>query len=83
MTSDGLSINGGFGTCFSKDTNTLFQRIGPLPWGHYFLTLVGKTATGVGFCKTFELFVAPGVSPMTYELVVDPFDPSGDGGSCG
>lgn len=81
QTLDGLKINGPFGGCFSKDTTTLFQRIGPLPWGHYTLGLAGKTSA-VGFCKTYELFVAPGVSPMTYELVVDAYDPNGDAGVC-
>jgi cysteine-rich repeat protein len=81
-TSDGIKINSGFGTCFARDATTLFQRIGPLPWGHYTLTLVGKGPMGAMFCKPFPLFVAPGVAPMTYELAVDAFDPSGDAGAC-
>ena len=82
LTSDGLKVNGSFGTCFAKDTATLFQQIKPLPWGHYMLGLVGRGPMQVSFCKTFEVFVAPGVSPMTYELVVDPYDPNGDAGVC-
>jgi cysteine-rich repeat protein len=81
MTSDGLKVNGPMGPCFAKDATTLFQRIGPLPWGHYMLGLVGKNSA-VAFCKTFELFVAPGVSPETYELIIDPYDPNGDAGAC-
>ncbi len=91
-TSDGTPINGGFGQCFSADATTLYQRVGSpegdmspavmLPWGHYTLTLVGKGPMSVQFCKSFELFVPPGVSPMTYELVVDPFDPNSDAGAC-
>lgn len=82
MTSDGLKVNGPFGGCFSKDATTLFQRIGPLPWGHYTLGLVGKAMGSVSFCKSFEVFVAPGPSPMTYELIVDAYDPNGDAGVC-
>jgi hypothetical protein len=80
MTSDGIKINGPAGGCFSKSATTLFQRIGPLPWGKYKLGLVGAGASP--FCKTFDVFVPPGVAPMTYELVVDAYDPGGDGGAC-
>jgi cysteine-rich repeat protein len=80
MTSDGLKVDGTFGPCFSKDSNTLFERIGPLPWGHYTLTIVGKSMGSVSHCKAFELFLAPGSSTPTYELVVDSADANADGG---
>jgi hypothetical protein len=81
MTSDGLTIDGTFGGCFTKTTTTLFERIGPVTWGHYTLTLQGKGPMGVMFCKAFQVFVGPGDS-LTYEEVVDAYDPSGDGGAC-
>jgi cysteine-rich repeat protein len=84
MTSDGLTINGAAGTCFVKDPakTILNEHIGPLPWGHYTLGLVGKGTGGMDFCKTFDVFAPPGLAPMTFELVVDPFSASADGGSC-
>ena len=53
-----------------------------LPWGHYTLTLGGKGSMAVSFCKSFDVFVAPGSTSMTYELVVTPWDASADGGVC-
>jgi hypothetical protein len=91
-TSDGININGNFGSCFSSDATTLYQRVGSpgsdmtpgvlLRWGHYTLTLVGKGPMQVAFCRSFDIFVPPGVAPMTYELVVDAYDPSSDAGTC-
>ena len=79
MTDDGLKLNGTFGACFTA-SSTAPQRVKPLTWGHYKLTLQGKTSTSATFCKAFDLFVPPGAAPQTYALVVDPFDPNADGG---
>ena len=83
LTSDGLAVNGAAGTCFVKDPakTILNQKIGPLPWGHYTLGIVGKMAADVTFCKTFEVFASPGLAPMTFELVIDPFSAGSDGGT--
>ena len=80
-TNDGLKLDGTFGSCFTG-SSTAPQRVKPLTWGHYKLALQGKAMGGVAFCKTFDLFVPPGSAPQTYEIVVDPFDPSGDAGAC-
>ena len=81
-TSDGLKLDGSFGPCFSKDATTLYERFGPLTWGHYTLTVVGKDAGGmVAYCKASELFVEPGITPQTWEVTVDALDPNADGGA--
>lgn len=80
-TDDGLKLNGMFGACFTG-SSTAPQRVKPLPWGHYTLVLQAKVTGAVAFCQSFQVFVPPGTSPMTYELVVNAFDPSGDAGSC-
>ena len=43
MTDDGLKLDGTFGACFTA-SSTAPQRVKPLTWGHYFVTLQGKTA---------------------------------------
>jgi cysteine-rich repeat protein len=79
-TDDGLKLDGSFGSCFTGSL-TAPQRVKPLVWGHYTLTLQGKRMGSVAFCKSFELFVPPGTAPQTYEIVVDPYDPASDGGT--
>lgn len=81
MTSDGLKVDGTFGKCFSKDAKTLYERIGPLPWGHYSLTIMGRAMGELTHCKTFALFLAPGIDTPTYELTVDAYDAGVDGGA--
>ncbi len=82
MTDDGLKLDGTFGACLEAST-TAPQRVTPLQWGHYFVTLQGKAsaAAAVSFCQTFEVFVPPGVDPATNELVVGAYDPTADGGA--
>lgn len=80
-TDDNLKLDGTFGNCFTG-SSTAPQRVKPLPWGHYTLILQARVMGTVGFCQSFEVFVPPGTSPMTYELVVNAFDASADGGSC-
>jgi len=79
MTDDGLKLDGTFGSCF-VGSSTAPQRVKPLTWGHYFVTLQGKTAAQQ-FCQTFEVFVPPGTTPATNELVVNAYDPNADGGT--
>jgi cysteine-rich repeat protein len=81
MTNDGLTLDGTFGACVSH-SSTAPQVVKPLTWGHYTLALQGKTSAGVTFCQSFDLFVPPGSAPQTYELVVNPYDPSADAGVC-
>lgn len=81
MTSDGLAIDGSFGSCFTASQTTQFERLGPMTWGHYTITIQGKGPMGVQFCKAFPVFVAPNDS-LTNELVVDAYDPSSDAGAC-
>ncbi len=81
MTEDGLKLDGTFGSCFTG-SSTAPQRVKPLPWGHYTLVLQAKAMGMVAFCQAFEVFVPPGSSPETNELVVNAFDPSGDAGAC-
>ena len=78
-TDDGLKLDGSFGSCFTA-SSTAPQRVKPLPWGHYTLTLQGKQMGMVAFCQSFDLFVPPGTAPQTYELVVNAYDPNADGG---
>ena len=80
-TDDGLKLDGSYGSCFTG-SSTAPQRVKPLPWGHYTLVLQGKQMGMVAFCQSFEVFVPPGTAPQTYELVVNPYDPSGDAGAC-
>jgi hypothetical protein len=80
-TDDNLKLDGTFGSCFTG-SSTAPQRVKPLPWGHYTLVLQGKQMGTAAYCQSFEVFVPPGASPMTYELVVNAFDSNGDGGSC-
>jgi len=80
-TDDGLKLSGMFGACFTG-SSTAPQRVKPLPWGHYTLALQAKVMGAVAYCQSFDVFVPPGTSPMTYELVVNAFDSNGDGGSC-
>jgi cysteine-rich repeat protein len=80
MTDDGLKLNGTFGACFTG-SSTAPQRVSPLTWGHYTVTLQGKTGAGAVFCQAFEVFVPPGTSPATNELVVNAYDPSADAGT--
>ncbi|MCA1663550.1 MAG: hypothetical protein LC659_04660 [Myxococcales bacterium] len=80
-TDDGLKLNGTFGACFTG-SSTAPQRVKPLPWGHYTLALQARVAGAVAYCQSFELFVSPGSTPQTYELVVNAFDATSDGGSC-
>jgi hypothetical protein len=79
-TEDGLKLDGTLGSCFTG-SSTAPQRVKPLTWGHYTLTLQGKMMGSIAFCKTFPLFVPPGAAPQTYALVVDAYDPNADGGS--
>jgi hypothetical protein len=78
-TDDGLKLDGTYGSCFTA-SSTAPQRVKPLPWGHYTLTLQGKQMGMVAFCQSFDLFVPPGPAPQTYELVVNAYDPNADGG---
>jgi len=78
-TDDNLKLDGSFGNCFTA-SSTSPQRVKPLTWGHYTLTLQGKTMGTVAFCQSFDVFVPPGVAPQTYELVVNAYDPNTDGG---
>jgi cysteine-rich repeat protein len=80
-TDDGLKLSGMFGACLTA-SSTSPQRVKPLPWGHYTLVLQAKVTGAVAFCQSFQVFVPPGTSPQTYELVVNPFDPNADGGAC-
>jgi cysteine-rich repeat protein len=73
MTSAGHNLDGTAGTCFSESAMTTFESVPALPWGHYNLTLVGKIAGGaMGYCKTSDVFVGPGVANTTYVVVADP-----------
>jgi hypothetical protein len=81
MTDDGLKLSGLFGACFTASSTTP-QRVKPLTWGHYTLILQAKVTGMVAYCQSFDLFVPPGTTPQTYELVVNPFDPNADGGAC-
>jgi cysteine-rich repeat protein len=82
MTADGLKLDGTFGACLEA-SSTAPQKVIPLPWGHYFVTLQGKAslAAAVSFCQTFEVFVPPGQDPATNALVVGAYDPTADGGA--
>ncbi len=81
MTDDGLKLDGTYGACLTA-SSTSPQRVKPLTWGHYTLILQAKVMGMVGFCQSFDLFVPPGTTPQTYELVVGAFDPNADGGTC-
>jgi len=78
-TDDGLALNGTFGPCYSASAAKP-QRIAPLPWGHYTLSLEGETSAGLAFCEAFQLFVAPGSDSAINEILVDTFDPTNDAG---
>src|SRR6185369_14925046 len=78
-TDDGLKLDGSFGSCLTA-SSTSPQRVKPLPWGHYTLTLQGKQMGVVAYCQSFDLFVPPGTALQTYELVVNAYDPNADGG---
>ena len=80
-TEDGLKLDGTFGSCFTG-SSTAPQRVKPLTWGHYTLILQAKVMGAVAFCQSFDMFVPPGDAPQTYELVVNPYDPSADAGAC-
>ena len=79
MTQDMLKLDGTFGACFTGSISAP-QRVIPLTWGHYTVTLQGKTAAGPQFCQAFEVFVPPGADPATNSLVVGAYDPNADGG---
>ena len=80
-TDDGLKLDGTFGSCFTG-SSTAPQRVKPLTWGHYTLVLQAKVTGAVAFCQSYDVFVPPGTAPQTYELVVNPYDPSADAGAC-
>ena len=61
-TDDGLKLDGTFGACFTA-SGTAPQRVTPLTWGHYTVTLQGKTNAGMTFCQAFQVFVPPGSDP--------------------
>jgi hypothetical protein len=73
MTSAGHRLDGTLSDCFSESVMTPFESVPALTWGHYNLTLTGKLSGGaLAYCKTFDVFVGPGVANPTYELIVDP-----------
>jgi cysteine-rich repeat protein len=75
MTSEGHRLDGTPGSCFSESASTTFESVPSLPWGHYNLTLTGRIGGGsIGYCKTFDVFVGPGVANTTYTLVADPMN---------
>ena len=80
-TNDGLKLDGTFGACFTA-SSTAPQRVKPLTWGHYTVTLQGKTNAGAVFCQAFQVFVPPGSDPATNVLVVNAYDASADAGVC-
>jgi cysteine-rich repeat protein len=82
MTTTGHKLDGTPGACFTGDTMTGYERVTALPWGHYDLTLLGKISGGAtGYCKTFDVFVGPGVDNPKYTLVADPANADA-GGHC-
>jgi cysteine-rich repeat protein len=80
MTVSGLKLDGTQGPCFVKGGGASYQSIDNLDWGHYDLVVTGRSpgSPGDAWCKKFDIFVGPGTSNPTFELVVDPA--STDGG---
>jgi cysteine-rich repeat protein len=76
------NMDGTYGACFSRTTDSQFEKVPMMPWGHYKITIVGKIAGGtVGYCQKFDdVFVGPGILTPTYELVVPAAD--ADMGPC-
>ena len=80
MSDEGLKLDGTFGPCFTASSTTP-ERVKPLTWGHYTLTVQGRMGGTVASCQTFDMFVPPGSSPQTYSLVVNAYDANADGGA--
>jgi cysteine-rich repeat protein len=76
------NLDGTYGPCFYKNGLNLFEKVDNLTWGHYKVTIEGKDASGtVAYCTTApDLFVGPGVSNPTYEVVVTAAN--ADAGAC-
>jgi cysteine-rich repeat protein len=79
MSDEGLKLDGTFGPCFTASSTTP-ERVKPLTWGHYTLTVQGRMGGTVAYCQAFDIFVPPGTAPQTYSLVVNAYDPNADGG---
>src|SRR5262249_31385893 len=79
MTEDNLKLDGTFGACFTG-SSTSPQRVTPLTWGHYTLTLQGKTSAGIAFCQACGVLVRPGPSRAPNERVVNAYAPNAAGG---
>ena len=85
MTSDGLTLDGTFGTCFVPGATESSEKLAmQLPWGHYDLAIEGRmTSAGVAqFCTKFDVFVGPGATNSAYQLVVLPPNADLGAGAC-
>jgi cysteine-rich repeat protein len=76
------NLDGTYGACFYQMGLNLFEKVDNLTWGHYQVVIEGKDASGtVAYCaKAPDLFVGPGVSNPTYQVVVTAAD--ADLGAC-
>jgi hypothetical protein len=82
MTKDGMKLDGTAAACFNKSGSAQYQEVMSLPWGYYDLTITGKDATMMKYCKKFPVFVGIGVATPTYDLVVDPVSMDDGGVAC-
>ena len=78
MTKGGTKLDGTPGKCAQPDPITgSGERIENLPWGRYRLVVFSPNRA---YCGATPVFVAPGKTPMTWDLLVPLATPLPDGG---
>ena len=71
MTNTMHKLDGTPAGCFTMTGAMQYEEVAALPWGYYDLTVTGKAAGAVAYCKKFKVFTGPGVANPTFSLVVD------------